>query len=165
MVASQKQQVLKALEERGIKFSVEEHPPVFTIEEMDALGLNERGDVVKNLFLRDAKGKRHFLVVLAKDKQADLKSLQEKIGCSKLSFASEKRLETHLNLAKGSVTPLGILNDHSRGVEVILDNDLVGKKRLGVHPNENTATLWIAFDDLYTLIKEHGNSVTILHFE
>ena len=100
-----RQKVFDVLERLGIQVEWEEHPPVFTIDEMDDLGISGRGCVVKNLFLRDAKGKRHFLVVLAKDKQADLKGLQERIGCSKLSFASEDRLKKHLDLTKGAVTP------------------------------------------------------------
>lgn len=77
--------------------------------------------MVKNLFLRDAKGKRHFLVVLDKDKRADLKALQEQLSCSKLSFASEERLKKHLGLSRGSVTPLGILNDAQGMVELVFD--------------------------------------------
>ncbi|QSX07853.1 prolyl-tRNA synthetase associated domain-containing protein [Alkalibacter rhizosphaerae] len=157
-----RQKVFDVLERLGIQVEWEEHPPVFTIDEMDDLGISGRGCVVKNLFLRDAKGKRHFLVVLAKDKQADLKGLQERIGCSKLSFASEDRLKKHLDLTKGAVTPLGVINNEDRTVEVILDGDLVGQNRLGVHPNDNMATLWIAYEDLLKLIKDHGNPVTIL---
>lgn len=140
--------VVDALDALDISFEITEHPPVYTIEEMDSLGVTLNGDVVKNLFLRDAKGKRHFLVVLDKDKRADLKTLQEQLGCTKLSFASEERLEKHLNLSKGAVTPLGILNDSQGAVELVFDRDLTGRERLGVHPNENTATLWISFEDL-----------------
>ena len=140
--------VTDVLDSLGIAYEVLEHPPVYTIDEMESLGITGRGDVVKNLFLRDAKGKRHFLVVLDKDKRADLKTLQEQLGCSKLSFASEERLKKHLGLSKGAVTPLGILNDAQGAVELVFDRDLTGRQRLGVHPNENTATLWISFDDL-----------------
>lgn len=140
--------VAEALDGLHISYEITEHPPVYTIEEMDSLGITSKGDVVKNLFLRDAKGKRHFLVVLEKDKRADLKALQEQLGSTKLSFASEERLEKHLGLSKGAVTPLGILNDFQGAVELVFDRDLIGRQRLGVHPNENTATLWISFDDL-----------------
>lgn len=157
-----KQRALEILNRMGIEFSIDEHPPVYTIEEMDVLGLGENGSVVKNLFLRDAKGKRHFLVVLSKDKQVDLKKLQDSIGCSKLSFASEDRLNTYLKLTKGAVTPLGIINDEQRCVEVVLDKDLEGEAKLGIHPNDNSATVWLRWDDLVRLINEHGNPVTIL---
>ena len=140
--------VTDALDSLDIDYEITEHPPVYTIDEMKNLGITHKGDVVKNLFLRDAKGKRHFLVVLDKDKRADLKAIQEQLSCSKLSFASEERLKKHLGLSRGSVTPLGILNDAQGMVELVFDRDLIGRRRLGVHPNENTATIWISFDNL-----------------
>ena len=127
--------VTDALDSLDIDYEITEHPPVYTIDEMKNLGITHKGDVVKNLFLRDAKGKRHFLVVLDKDKRADLKALQEQLSCSKLSFASEERLKKHLGLSRGSVTPLGILNDAQGMVELVFDRDLIGRRRLGVHPN------------------------------
>ena len=114
---------------------------------------------MKNLFLCDHKGARHFLVVLPKDKQADMKSIGGQLGCSRLSFASEERLERYLKLLKGSVSPLGILNDADNCVEVVFDKDLIGSKRLGVHPNDNTATVWMSFDALHGIVKRNGNTV------
>lgn len=151
--------VTDALSAFSISYQLTEHPPVYTIEEMEALGITAQGDVVKNLFLRDAKGKRHFLVVLDKDKRADLKTLQEQLGSSKLSFASEERLEKYLGLSKGAVSPLGILNDPQGAVELVFDRDLIDRQRLGVHPNENTATLWISFDDLKKAAEATGHSI------
>ena len=88
-----KQEVRAFLDEKGLKYTWIEHEAVYTIEDMVRLGLEENKDVAKNLFLRDQKGKRHFLVVIRADKQANLKELGEKLGIGKLSFASEERLE------------------------------------------------------------------------
>ena len=88
-----KQEVRAFLDEKGLKYEWIEHEAVYTIEDMVRLGLEENKDVAKNLFLRDQKGKRHFLVVIRADKQANLKELGEKLGIGKLSFASEERLE------------------------------------------------------------------------
>ncbi|MEM1484632.1 prolyl-tRNA synthetase associated domain-containing protein [Oscillospiraceae bacterium PP1C4] len=153
--------VFARLGELEIPYEVTEHPAVFTIEEMDKLGVTLNGDVCKNLFLRDAKGRRHFLVVLQKDKHADLKSIEAQLGCSRLSFASAQRLESHLGLHQGEVTPLGIVNDTAAAVEVVFDRDLVGKTSLGVHPNENTATVWISFEHVKRLVEHNGN---IIHY-
>ena len=156
----EKEKVLARLEALGISYELTEHPAVYTIEEMDNLKITEKGDVCKNLFLRDAKGTRHFLVVLDKDKKADLKKIQEQLGSSRLSFASEERLMKHLGLSKGSVTPLGILNDAENTVEVVLDEDLKGRKRLGLHPNTNTATVWLDFEDVLKFIRADGHEIT-----
>jgi Ala-tRNA(Pro) deacylase len=98
-------------------------------------------------------------VILPKDKQADMKLISEQLGCSRLSFASEERLGRFLKLTKGSVSPLGILNDADASVDVVFDKSLMGKKRLGVHPNDNTATVWLSFDDLHDIVRRNGNAI------
>lgn len=155
-------EVLRKLDALGIRYEAERHPAVFTIGEMEALGICERGEVAKNLFLRDAGGKRHFLVMLQKDKTADLHTIRPQLECSRLSFASEERLMRHLKLTKGSVSPLGILNDAEHTVEIAVDKDLIECTRLGVHPNENTATLWLSFADLRKIIEQNGNLLRII---
>ena len=158
-MANSQEKVFKVLNALNIEYQLINHPAAFTVEDMDKLNLNQYGNGCKNLFLRDAKGKRHFLVVLDKDKKADLKSIEEQLGCTRLGFASAERLFKYLHLAKGEVTPLGIINDRDAAVEVVLDNDLVGKKNLGVHPNDNTATVWISFDALQKIIEHNGNKI------
>lgn len=158
----QKENIKEFLNEKGIVYTWFDHVPVYTIEEMMALGLENEKDIAKNLFLRDAKGKRHFLVVIREDKRADLKSLGEMIGAGRLSFASEERLEKYLGLKKGSVTPFGILNDENRAVEVIFDEDFRTAGTIGVHPNDNTASVFLAFSDLEKIVREHGNEVRFL---
>lgn len=153
--------VLRTLAERNIPYQLWEHPAVYTIEEMDALDLPTPEAVVKNLFLRDAKGRRYFLVVLSKEKQADLRALGERLGV-KLSFASPERLAACMGLEKGSVTPFGVLNDQERKVEVLLDQDLRTRPLVAVHPNENTATVALAPEDLLQVLEDHGNPVTWL---
>ena len=155
----QKEKVYEKLNKLNIAYEVTDHPAVYTIEEMDDLGITEKGDVCKNLFLRDEKGKRHFLVVLEKDKKADLKNIQKQLGCTRLSFASAERLDKYLKLEKGEVTPLGVINDKDCAVEVVFDNDLKGKTRLGVHPNDNTATVWISFEDVKKVVDNNGNKI------
>ena len=148
------------LDGMGISYEVEEHAPVFTIDEMRELGI--KGSVCKNLFLRDAKGRQHFLVVLPGDRQADRGALAAALGSSKLSFASEERLMKHLGLTKGSVTPLAVIQDPDHTVQVLLDESLTGMDRLGVHPLVNTATLWISGADLLRFVRSCGNPVKIV---
>ena len=159
-----KQEIKAFLEGKNIPFEWVEHKAVYTIEEMEELGLESMDEIAKNLFLRDQKGKRHFLVVVQGLKQVNLKELGEKLG-TKLSFASEERLEKYMGLKKGAVTPLGILNDENCTVEVYMDEDLCKLERIGVHPNDNTASVYLSPDNLLTIIREHGNPVEILYFK
>ena len=158
-----KQEIKTFLEEKKITFTWVEHKAVYTIEEMEELGLESMDEIAKNLFLRDQKGKRHFLVVVKGEKQVNLKELGEKLG-TRLSFASEERLEKYMGLKKGSVTPLGVLNDETCAVEVFFDEDFFKMEKIGVHPNENTASVYLSPDDLLNIIRGHGNALEIISF-
>ena len=97
-----REEILNWLEGKGIAYELMEHPPVYTIEDMEQLGICLKGNVCKNLFLRDGKGKRHFLVMLARDKQADLKQVQFCIGgtaCKIFEF-DKRRSDTSGNLLR-----------------------------------------------------------------
>lgn len=158
IVMTQRGAVLERLNTLGIPYELAEHPAVFTIDEMERLGVPLDGEVVKNLFLRDAKKRRFFLVAVQKDKQVDLRRLGELLGAGRLSFASAELLEQFLGLHQGEVTPMGVLNDRDAKVEVVFDQDLEGHPRLGVHPNENTATLWMSYEDIRRVVEGNGNS-------
>lgn len=161
----ERQIVFDKLGESRVVYEVIEHPPVFTIDEMDALGLFNGVGICKNLFVRNAKGDRHYLIVLSKNKQANLKLIASQLGESRLSFASEERLAKHLGLTKGEVTPLAVINDSEHAVKVAFDKDLAGKERLGVHPNDNTATVIISFDDLQKYVETYGSEPIFLDIE
>ena len=153
----QVQIVLDKLNELEIHYDLINHPAAYTVEEMDRLDLPNKNEIPKNLFLRDDKKKQYILLVLSKDKQVNLKDLSKKINSRPLSFASEESLSTYLGLRKGSVTPFGVLNDESRKVEVLLDNAISSYKQIGIHPNDNTATVFLSVKDLELVISDHGN--------
>lgn len=158
MSSENQQKVFSFLETHKISYEVVNHPPVFTIEEMDALCMENPG-IVKNLFVRDDKKKRYYLILLAKNKNANLKDLRIKITSRPLSFASEEDLMKYLGLTKGSVTPFGVLNDPFHTVTIVIDSDLLEYEYLGVHPNDNTATVWISVSDLVSVIEGCGNEI------
>lgn len=153
------QKAFQRLDELNIEYEMIQHSAAFTIEDLETLEIKNKGDIVKNLFLRDANGKRHFLVVVENTKKVDLKKLRRQLECTALSFASEERLEKCLQLTKGSVSPLGIINDANCAVEVVFDKDLVAKEKIGVHPNDNTATVMLSFEDLKKVIEHNGNKI------
>lgn len=154
--------VWDTLEREGIPYRVIEHEAVYTVEAMDQLNLPQYGTIVKNLFLRDNKGKRHFLLCMPESCTIDLKSLRTVLGTTNLSFASAERMEKYLGVSPGSVSPFGILNDDGRCVEVVFDESLRGNESVGVHPNENTATVFLRFEDLLRVVESHGNQVSVI---
>lgn len=146
MITSEEKKVCDVLEELNIPYTRIEHMPVFTIEEINKIG-NMPDSVCKNLFVRNQKGDKHYLIILEHSKRADLKKLAEQIGSGKLSFASEKRLEKYLGLKPGAVSPFGLINDSAKEVTVVIDRDLENLGEVSFHPNVNTATLTISYRD------------------
>lgn len=157
-----KQKVYDFLNGAGIAYEVTEHAPVYTMEDMEAQGLLKLGTVCKNLFIRDAKGKRHFLITAHNDTKINLKELGETLGAGRVSFASVERLAKYLGVTAGCVSPLGVLNDADHAVTVVFDEKLVGEARIGVHPNDHSATLFLSFDDLTAAVKSLGNTVMVI---
>ena len=157
--------MLARLDELDIPYELTEHPAVYTIADMEALGLLEQGEVCKNLFVRDNKGRQHFLVVAPEERAIDLKALATVLDSTRLSFASAERLEKYLGVATGAVSPFGVINDGEHEVVVALDAGLKGNPRIGVHPNDNTATVWLKAEDLVQLLRDHGTAVDIVELD
>src|SRR3954453_10432540 len=143
----QESAVTARLTELGVPFTSHHHPPVATVEEATAQWAGIDATHCKNLFLRNQKGNRHYLVVLVASKKADLRAVAAQIGDGKLSFASPERLMTHLGVTPGSVSPFGLINDPERRVRVFLDRDLASAGRVSFHPNINTVTLTLTRAD------------------
>lgn len=158
---TEKEKVYAALDELGIKYKVIDHEEVHTIEEMDALGIFTDGEVCKNLFLRNANGKTHYVVSMLKDKHPDIQgTIRSQLGCSRLSFGSDERLMKHLGLKPGAVSPFGIINDESHEVNLVFDSELKTIDSLiGFHPNDCTSFVWLKFSDLLKFIRHYGNDV------
>ena len=155
-----KQETLDYLTGRGVPFEVTEHGAVFNMEELDAVPLPYPDRDAKNLFVRDDKKRNNYLITVRGDKRVDLKEFQRAQGTRKLSFASPEDLAALLGLIPGAVTPLGLLNDEERRVTLYLDAAF-GDGQVGVHPNDNTATVWLKAPDLVKLIGDHGNPVIV----
>jgi Uncharacterized conserved protein len=155
-----KQETLDYLTGRGVPFEATEHGAVFNMEELDAVPLPYPDRDAKNLFVRDDKKRNYYLITVRGDKRVDLKEFQRAQGTRKLSFASPEDLAALLGLIPGAVTPLGLLNDEERRVTLYLDAAF-GDGPVGVHPNDNTATVWLKAPDLVKLIGDHGNPVIV----
>ncbi len=156
MMTSEEQHVYDALQELGIAFTRHEHPAVFTVEQATEHWAGIDATHCKNLFLRNRKGTAHYLVVLEHTKQADISRLTAQLGEDRLSFASPERLEKYLGLAPGAVSPFGLINDRDKAVRVVIDQDLKQARRVGFHPNVNTATIVITFADFERFLARYA---------
>jgi Ala-tRNA(Pro) deacylase len=152
--------VYRALEALGIPYEKFEHPPVFTGEDAEVYWRDLPGIQCKNLFLRNKKGNRHYLVVLGISKKADLKEIVKRVNDDRLSFGSPDRLAAELGLTPGSVSPFGLLNDADGSVVVLVDDDLRGASGLIFHPNINTASVVVSWEGLERFLKSRSNRVS-----
>lgn len=158
-----KDDISNFLDQNNIWYQKTEHKRVYNMDELNDIYLPFPEYEGKNLFLRDAKKKNYYLITVKGDKRVDLKKVKQEHGTRPLSFASSEDLLRIMNLTPGSVTPLGILNDQNLEVIVYLDKEFLKDKGIiGVHPNDNTATVWLKVNDLLDIINKHGNSVKII---
>ena len=164
MSIENEQKVYEALERLNISYVRHEHPPVFTVEEAEQYWEDITGAHCKNIFLRNKKGNRHYLLILEHSKKAGLKVLENQLGESRLSFASSERLMRYLGLEAGAVSPFGLINDSNKEVRIVMDLDLKEKGRINFHPNVNTVTVGIEFKDFEKFLFWCGNSVRYLKF-
>lgn len=159
-----KERVYALIDELNIKYTVQEHNAVYTMADVDRAGVHREGVVLKNLFLKDGKGRKHFLVSVPEDRVVDFRTLGEQLGVKKLGLASPERLEKYLGASQGCVSPMGLLNDEERTVIAVFDQTLDENDIVGVHPNDTTASVWLAFRDVLKLVQTHGNESVLLAF-
>ncbi|MEN8121344.1 MAG: prolyl-tRNA synthetase associated domain-containing protein [Bacteroidota bacterium] len=155
-------ELYKILEELKIEFAYNEHPPVPTIEIAKKYWKDLDAVHCKNLFFRNHKGNRHYLVVFDYRQDLSIKALEQKLKQGKLSFASDWRMEKHLGLKPGSVSPFGLINDKEKHVTVFFDKNLKKANRISFHPCINTASLVIKFDDFLQFMNWTENKFEFL---
>lgn len=157
-----KTEIYQYLTENNIWYEITKHEAVYNMEELKAMELPYPEWDAKNLFVRDDKKRNYYLITVKGEKRVDLKEFRKQNGLRNLSFASEADLMEYMRLIPGAVSPLGLLNDPEHQVQFYLDAELAGNK-IGVHPNDNTATVWMETDDLIKLIQNNGNEVHVVN--
>jgi Ala-tRNA(Pro) deacylase len=151
-------ELYQLLEKLGIQFEYHEHPPLATIEDAKIHWVNYNSGRCKNIFFRNHKGDKHYLVILEHLQQLNIHDLEQRLKQGKLSFASDQRLKKYLGVKPGSVSPFGIINDPEKHVHLFIDEKLKEFDRLTFHPNINTASLTISKNDFLKFLEHSGNS-------
>ena len=157
------QELFRFLGELGIETKTVTHPPLFTVEQSQALRGQIAGAHTKNLFLRDRKD-AHFLVTVEEEAEVDLKRIHTLIGASgKVSFGKPEMLMEYLGVIPGAVTPLGLINDREGKVRFVLDQALATAEIVNAHPLTNEATTSLSGADLLRFVKATGHETLILN--
>jgi len=160
------EQVLAALDSYGIEHETTIHEPLYTVEQSQKVDFDKPGAHTKNLFLRNKKG-RMFLLVVEQDRKVDLKGLRDKLQLTggQFAFASTERLSQYLGVVPGSVSPLAIINDHSKSIQVLIEKSLVDQEWIYLHPCRNTHSTRIRCEDLLSLLMKWDHTATLLKFD
>lgn len=155
-------EALSYLDRAGIGYERHDHPAVFTVEEVTALVSIDRGIRTKNLFVRDKKGRRHILIVVPHDKSVDLMALGAAMGIGRLSFGSPERLMKYLSVEPGSVSLMGVINDRSVSVEIVVDQAIWDAAYVRCHPLVNTSTIVLSHEGMVRLFEATGHEALIM---
>jgi Ala-tRNA(Pro) deacylase len=145
------------LREHDLHLARHEHPAVMTVEESLRLVPKLPGAKTKNLFLRDKKGRRHFLVTVRHDVSVGLDTLGAMLGVGGVGFASAERMQRYLGIRPGSVSLLALVNDRAHAVEFVIDRKLWEAAAVHAHPLVNTATMVVAHADLERFLAATGH--------
>jgi len=157
-----KEKIKNYLKEHKIEYIVHEHQAVFTVKESKKIKTKIQGVICKNLFLKERKERKYYLVVLPGEKRLNIKELRDKIQTKDLTFASSEELKEILNLTPGSVSILGLINDKEHEAELIIDKEINEAKKLNFHPNINTESIELNKENFHKLLKTFNNKISIL---
>jgi Ala-tRNA(Pro) deacylase len=141
-----------------IQYEYHEHPPIATIEDAKIHWKDYNSGRCKNIFFRNHKGDRHYLVILEHLRQLNIRDLEKRLRQGKLTFASDTRLKKFLGVEPGSVSPFGLINDQEKHVHLFIDESLKEYDRLTFHPNINTASLTVSKYDFHKFLDYTGNT-------
>ena len=135
------------LDSLGIKYQRVDHEAAMTIEA--CLGVDEalETEICKNLFLCNRQETKFYLLMMPGAKKFSTKELSSQIGSARLSFAKERYMEEYLDITPGSVSVLGLMNDHEHRVELLMDAEVVKGEYFGCHPCINTSSLRLKMSD------------------
>ena len=150
--------VYKTLHKLNIPFQYIEHPPAPTIEIAKQYWHGHDAQHCKNLFFRNHKGNKHYLVIFDCDKNLAIHDIEKMLKQGKLTFASEQRMQRYLGLKPGSVSAFGLIHDTENHVHVFIDTHLQKALKISFHPNDNTASLIISFPDFLRYMEFTGNN-------
>ena len=163
---TQEKKLYDYLENLDINFTKYEHEAFPTCEASGTYYTEKNlGKDCKSIFMRNRKGKKHYLIVLPADKKIDVLFLAEFLKeHPKMSFASDERLEKYLGLQPGSVTPFSLLHENSKEVIVVFDTDIFSEETIHFHPLRNTATLHLSTLDFKKYIENLEQDVNFICF-
>lgn len=159
------QRCYRLMDELGLEYWRCDHPDsnADTMEDCLKIDAILEAVVCKNLFLCNRQKTQFYLLMMPGDKVFKTKEISSQLNCARLSFASPEDMEKYLDITPGSVSVLGLMNDHDNAVKLVVDEDVLKGEFVGCHPCINTTSLKLYKDDIFgPLIKAMHHDMTVV---
>ena len=151
------------LDRLGISYQRIDHEAAFTMEVCEEIDRALGATICKNLFLCNRQKTDFYLLMIPGDKTFKTKELTHQIGSARLSFASPEDMEKYLDITPGSVSVMGLMNDHDHAVRLLVDEDVLAGEWLGCHPCVNTSSIRIRTKDVFgPILQAMGHDMTVV---
>ena len=144
--------VYDLLDRLNIPYQGVDHDAAMTMEACEAANRLLGGVICKNLFLCNRQCTDFYLLMMPGDKPFKTKELSKQIGSSRLSFADGSYMSEFLDITPGSLSVLGLMNDHNHRVQLLIDDEVLQGEYIGCHPCINTSSLRITTADMMNKI-------------
>ncbi|MHA1673973.1 MAG: prolyl-tRNA synthetase associated domain-containing protein [Promethearchaeota archaeon] len=155
-------EIAQWLEKHNIQYKLYKHPAVFTVAEAQIHCSHVPGLACKNLFVKDSKTGKFYLITAPSLKRFRLNTVRKIIGAKKLHFASPDQLMEKLGLISGAVSPLGLLNNIQKDVTFIIDQEIWRTEMSSFHPNTNEETLTLTIENFHRFVEAVENIYQII---
>lgn len=156
-------ELYEKLKELGITdYTVKEHPPLFSVEDVIANDCMMPGLNFKNLLIKDKKADTYYLVILEDSRKMENNYFKEFTGWGKIRFAHPEELFEKMGLKPGSVSPYGLLNNDEHDIIIVVDHSIIEAAEdelINFHPNRNTATLTVKKHQFVKYLESLGNKI------
>lgn len=149
---AKEERVYDLLEKLHIDYQRIDHEKADTMEICLEIEKTLKSTICKNLFLVNSNKSQYYLLMLKENKKFKTKMISKQINSSRLSFGSDEKMLEYLDITPGSVSLLGLMNDHDFKVQLLMDKDLLQDEYLGCHPCINTSSLRIKMKDVFEKI-------------
>ena len=160
------EEVIKVFEDLNIDYELVRHPAIYCKEDEEKVkDIDFKGEIFKNLFLKDKKNNKFYLVSLPVLKKADLKKISDELNSNRLSFGNEDELWEKLHIKSGSVSVLNVIGAPNTDVVFVLDNKIMDFKRVSFHPNDNTASISFAPENIKKIMDNYNKEYVFLEVE
>ena len=146
------ERVYDLLDQLNIDYQRIDHEEANTMEVCLEIEKTLKSTICKNLFLVNSNKSQYYLLMLKENKKFQTKVISKQINSSRLSFGSDEKMLEYLDITPGSVSLLGLMNDHDFKVQLLMDKDLLQDEYLGCHPCINTSSLRIKMKDVFEKI-------------